>query len=105
MVMAAVESNGLALQYASPVLRRDPAVVRTAVAQNATAMYYADESVKRARQRWATLRLNWKVRNALIWWLATSAHDEAHFDDDGKAVLTGSGARAAKRDYDTMAGA
>jgi hypothetical protein len=46
LVMAAVENNGDALQYASELLKNDPLIVEAAVIQTASAFEYASDTLK-----------------------------------------------------------
>jgi hypothetical protein len=46
IVLAAVQHNGLALQYASAALRNDPVIVRAAVQRDGPALEYASEDLR-----------------------------------------------------------
>jgi hypothetical protein len=43
------------------------------------------------------------MRFSLAWWCERAAHDAAHFDANGNAVLVGRGACAAKRTWEKIA--
>ena len=114
IVMVAVTSNTFALEYASKKLRANRAVVFHAVVQGGGCIDYvhgrfrenpllqklADLRTRPARN-WHMFKARFKVQKFTAWLCAVSAKDEAHFDEDGMAVLVGRDAVSAKRDYDS----
>ena len=117
VVLAAVAQNGCALQYASEELRSDKEVVLTAVAQNGNVLNLAWPSVElrndelllalslrktRARRRWYLALVKVRARELAAWWCMKAAGDDAHFDAEGRARMTGRGAKRAREDFARM---
>ena len=57
VVLAAVQQHGLALQYASAELRADREVVLAAVQQNGEALRLAPLRIRKLREKWHCVRL------------------------------------------------
>ena len=115
VVLAAVRNNGLELKFAASALRADKEVVLAAVAVCGFALEYAAKALKadtlllrlaelpnRGRRNLHVFKVKFAHRAVVAYWSKVSGKDDAHFDDEGEAVMQGSGARAAKRAFDDM---
>ena len=109
VVLAAVKQQGGALKHASDALRGDKQVVLAAVKGYGHALEYASDALKsdalllrlarlpnRGRRNWHVFKVRFTVRAAIAYWSMLAGKDDAHFDEDGRAVMAGSGALAAK---------
>ena len=54
----------------------------------------------RGLRNWQVLKVKFAIRDLVAYW--SQLGYEAHFDEEGKAVMEGRGARAAKRSYEEM---
>ena len=118
VVLAAVKTRGCgyatpALRYATFGLKADKEVVLAAVKQRGSAIQFAAKELKadkllrrlsqlsgRGRRNWHVFKLKFAIRALIAYW--SQLGYEAHFDEEGEAVMQGRGARAAKRSYEEM---
>ena len=111
VVLAAVTQDGKALQLASEELRADREVVMAAVKQDRWALRLAPEELRadpmllswaklsRAQSLWRQLRENLMLNNIGYYWLSQSM--KAQLDEDGKALMLGSGAKRLRDEYES----
>ena len=90
VVLAAVKQNGRALKYAAEALKSDALLLRLARLPN------------RGRRNWHVFKVRFTVRAAIAYWSMLAGKDDTHFDEDGRAVMAGSGALAAKLAFGEM---
>ena len=115
VVLAAVAQCGRALQYASVELQNDKEVVLAAVVQHGLALQYASWELRRdklllalsdrqtcAGRRWYLALVKVRARELAAWWCKEAAGDDAHFDAEGQAHMTGHGAKRAREDFARM---
>ena len=110
-----MKQRGFVLHYASDALKADKEVVLEAVKQSRFALHYAADALQsdalflrlkrescRGRRNLHVFKVKFAIRAVVAYWSKVAGKDDAYFDDEGEAVMAGSGARAAKRSFEEM---
>ena len=109
VVLAAVQKTGWALQWASEQLRNDKQVVLAAVQKDSYACRWASETLKndndilswellpQGQKCWRKVRERYHIEPILEYWQKQTM--KATFDTKGEAIMQGSGAKRARKEF------